>query len=455
LTKEILINAFGSDAPGHPLSPGYWRHSRDKSVEHSTLEFWTELARLLERGLFDGLFIADTIGVNDTHNGSAEASIRLGLQIPRHDPVLTIPAMALVTKHLGFGVTLNLSYEPPYLLARRLSTLDHLTRGRIGWNIVTGFLESATKATGGDKIVDHDTRYDIGDEYMDIVYKLWEGSWEDGAVLRDRERGIYADPSKVHKIKHDGKYFRLEGIHMVDPSPQRTPVLYQAGGSSRGRQFAAQHAECVFIGGPSKTSIAATVTDIRSRAEALGRRPEEILLFTLATVIVGPTEAEAKAKFDDYYAHMDLEGSLTLMSGLTGIDFSKYGLDEPIPEVSGNAMRSLLTVYDSSRVWTVRDVAEQSAIGGRGPKIVGTPKQVVDELQDWMESTGIDGFNLCYVTMPGDFVDFVDLVVPELQRRGLYKTEYRRGTLREKLYGAGRSLLPVEHPAATRRVIRA
>jgi alkanesulfonate monooxygenase len=300
-----------------------WAHPRDRSVTYKDLDYWTDLARILERGKFDGLFLADVLGVYDVYQGSVDAALRHGTQIPVNDPLLLVPAMAQATTHLGFGVTCTLSYEPPYTFARRMSTLDHLTKGRIGWNIVTGYLDSAAKGAGRDGQTSHDRRYDIAEEYMQVVYKLWEGSWEDDAVLRDRRRGIYARPDKVHRIVHEGETYRVDGIHLSEPSPQRTPVLYQAGASGRGRDFAARHAECVFMSGPSKQVIAPLVADIRRGAARHGRDPAEILIFSLVTVVPGRTEAEARAKYADYRRYVSYEGALALMSGWTGIDFSR------------------------------------------------------------------------------------------------------------------------------------
>jgi len=449
MTKEIRLNAFDMNCVVHQ-SAGLWTHPRDRAVDYTSLEYWTDLAQILERGRFDGLFIADVLGVYDVYGGNADTALSQGIQVPLNDPVLVIPPMAQVTKHLGFGVTCTLSFEPPYPFARRMSTLDHLTRGRIGWNIVTGYLNSAAKGVGMNAQNAHDHRYDIADEYMEVVYKLWEGSWEDDAVVRDRQNRIFAQPDKVHKIHHHGENYRLDAIHLCEPSPQRTPVLYQAGASNRGCEFAARHAECVFLLGPSKQVVAPRVADIRQRAARYGRNPAEILIFTLMTVIVGRTEAEAKAKFEEYRSHISHAGALTLFSGWTGIDFSQYSLDDPIRYLKNDAINSAVeafTLADSNRTWTVREIAEFVGIGGMGPVLVGSPEQIADELESWIETTDIDGFNLCYAVTPESFADFVDLVVPELQRRGVYKREYREGTLREKLYGPGRARLPVSHPA--------
>src|SRR5580693_9409271 len=295
MKKQIRLNAFAMNCVAHQ-SPGLWTHPRDRTIEYNRLPYWIDLARTLERGRFDGLFLADVLGVYDVFGGSPDAALRNAAQTPANDPLLVIPAMAAVTEHLGFGVTSNLSYEPPYTFARRMSTLDHLTEGRVGWNVVTGYLDSAAKGAGKEKQIGHDDRYDIADEYMEVVYKLWEGSWENDAALRDRARGIFADPKKVHRVQHEGKNFRLDAIHLCEPSPQRTPVLYQAGTSPRGRQFAAQHAECVFINGSSGKVIGNIVTDIRRRAAACGHDPAQILIFTIMTVNTAATHEAAQEK---------------------------------------------------------------------------------------------------------------------------------------------------------------
>ncbi len=373
------------------------------------------------------------------------------MQIPVNDPLMVIPAMAVVTRNLGFGVTCALSYEHPYPFARRMSTLDHLTRGRIGWNIVTGYLESAARGMGRAEQTGHDERYAIAEDYMLAVYKLWEASWEDGAVLRDRAGGRFADANKIHRITHDGPYFKLDAIHLSEPSPQRTPVLYQAGASTRGRRFAADHAECVFINGPSKKVIGGIVADIRRRAAASGRDPADLVIYTMMTVITDQTREAALEKFRDYQRYVSADGALALMSGWTGVDFSKLPKNEPLRFQSANAMTSALeafTTADPDRQWTVEEIARHAGIGGRGPVIVGSYRDVADEFEDWVRETDVDGFNLAYAVTPETFVDIVDLVVPELRRRGLYKTEYAPGTLREKLYGPGRARLPESHPAA-------
>jgi FMN-dependent oxidoreductase (nitrilotriacetate monooxygenase family) len=357
--------------------------------------------------------------------------------------------MAAVTERLGFGVTVTTTYEQPYLLARRFSTLDHLTKGRIGWNVVTSYLESAARNLGLDTQIGHDDRYGIAEEFLDVVYKLWEGSWEDDAVRRDRSSGVYTDPQKVHPIGHEGRFYRVPGIHLAEPSPQRTPVVFQAGASPRGREFAAQHGEAIFINGLTPELTRKATDDIRDRAERLGRPRDTVKILTLATVIVAPTDAEAQAKLAEYRGYVSTEGALALYGGWSGLDLAEYPIDEPLKYIDTDAARSALSIFttaDPTRTWTSRDIAEYVGIGGIGPVIVGSPTTVADELERWVEVGGVDGFNLAYVVTPGSFEEFVDLVVPELRARGRLD-EQPGSTLRGRLNGTGDPTIPSWHPA--------
>jgi FMN-dependent oxidoreductase (nitrilotriacetate monooxygenase family) len=446
MTREIRFNAFDMNCVGHQ-SPGLWAHPRDRSSEYKDLEYWVELAQILERGKFDGLFIADVLGVYDVYRGNLDAALRHSTQIPVNDPLQLVPAMALVTKHLGFGLTASLSFEHPYTFARRLSTLDHLTKGRAGWNIVTSYLDSGAKNIGLTGQSAHDDRYDVADEYLEVCYKLWEGSWEDDAVLRDRTRRLFTDPTKVHPIRHDGRYFKVPGVHLSEPSPQRTPVLYQAGASTRGRRFAGEHAECVFIATPSKAVLKKAVAGIRESVAAAGRDPRNVLIFNLQTVIVDETDAKAKAKYEDYKQYINLDGALALGSGWMGIDFGRYKPDEPLRHIETNAVQSSVEAFssaDSSKVWTVHELAEWIGIGGLGPLFVGGPQTTADLIEEWVEDTDVDGFNLAYAVTHETFSDITEHLVPELQKRGRYKRDYAPGTLREKLFRAG-PRLPETH----------
>ena len=448
MTREIRLNAFDMNCVGH-IQHGMWAHPRDRSMHYTDLDHWVSLARTLERGLFDGLFLADILGVYDVFQGQPDASIRNAVQIPVNDPLLLIPAMAYATQHLGFGVTCNLTYEPPYTFARRMSTLDHLTKGRIGWNVVTGYLDSAARGMGLAQQPEHDSRYDVAEEYMQVVYQLWEGSWEDRAVLRDRASRRFADPARVHRVKHEGVHYKVDAIHLSEPSPQRTPVLYQAGASARGREFAAAHAECIFVNGQFRHNVRDIVADIRARTKAFGRDPHDIKMFVGATVVVAPTEAEAQDKLAEYREYASSEGALAHYSSSVGVDFSRYGPDEPIRFVNTNALRSNLEAITvrSGTEWTLRKLMQMMVLGSRQAPIVGSPSQVADELLAWVSEADVDGFNLSRTVIPECVEDFVALVVPELQTRGVMKRAYAPGTLREKLFG-GAARLPASHPAA-------
>jgi FMN-dependent oxidoreductase (nitrilotriacetate monooxygenase family) len=450
--REIRLNAFYMNTIGHSW-PGFWRHPRDQSLRYTDLDYWIELARTLERGLFDALFLADVVGIYDVYGQSPATALRSGAQVPINDPAVLISAMAAATRNLGFGVTANLVQEPPFLFTRRFSTLDHLTKGRIGWNIVTGYLDSGARGKGLKELHEHDNRYEIAEEYMELVYRLWEESWEDDAVVRDREAGVITRPERIHRIRHHGTYFDLDAIHMSEPSPQRTPLLFQAGASTKGRAFAARHAESIFVSGSAKPQVRRVVSDIRRQAVAFGRRPRDIVVFLGATVIVAPTAAEARDKREEYERYVDTEGSLALISGWSGLDLAQYPPEAPIAYVRSNATQSTveaLTSESPERPWTVRDLGGLWSTPPRGPVIVGSPVQVADELQSWLEEGDVDGFNLIRHVTPEYLTDFIELVVPELQNRGAFKRAYADGTLREKLLGRG-ARLGAEHPAARHR----
>jgi FMN-dependent oxidoreductase (nitrilotriacetate monooxygenase family) len=335
-----------------------------------------------------------------------------------------------------------------------MSTLDHLTDGRVGWNVVTSYLDSGARNLGESAQLTHDNRYDVADEYLEVCYKLWEGSWEDDAVLRDRASGVFTDPSKVHGIGHEGEFYKVPGIHLCEPSPQRSPVIYQAGASDRGRQFAAEHAEAIFTAAPTKEQLKEVVGDIRGRMKAAGRDPYDARIYTLMTAIVDETREKAFAKQGTYERYASDEGALVLFSGWMGIDLSEYDLDDPIGEVESNAIQSAVRAFQQAdndgREWKVRDIARWGGVGGLGPRMVGSAAEVADQMQEWIEVSDVDGFNLAYAITPGTFVDLVEHLIPELQRRGVAPTSYPPGTLRERLFGEG-PRLPDRHPGASFR----
>lgn len=451
---RIYLNAFDMCCVGHQ-NPGLWSHPDDTASTYKDLEYWTNLAQLLEKGGFDSLFLADVLGIYDVYKGSREAAIRTAAQVPVNDPTIPISAMAAVTKKLGFGVTVSLTYELPYAFARRMSTLDHLTKGRVAWNVVTSYLKSAATNLGLEAQIPHDERYNIADEFMEVCYKLWEGSWEDNAVVKDAKTGIYTDPSRVHDINHKGKYYAVPGPHLSEPSPQRTPFIFQAGASSKGQAFAGKHAEAVFISGPNAAALARTVEGVRKNTAAQGRDPASVKVFTLVTIVTGATDAEAQAKLDEYREHASVDGALALYGGWAGVDLSQAGVDTPLEYVENDAIRSVNQMWSKQggigEVWTPRKIAKHIGVGGLGPVMVGSGSSVADQLEDWIDETGIDGFNLAYAVTPGTFEDIIEYVVPELRKRGRLppvEPDAPRRTLREHMGGAGTAAFVArDHPA--------
>ncbi len=430
---------------GHQ-SPGLWKHPDDRSATYKDAEYWTHLAKVLEKGRFDAIFLADVLGTYDVYKNSRNPAVRDGVQVPVNDPAFVVPIMAQATKHLGFGLTSSTTYDHPYSFARKMSTLDHLTKGRIGWNVVTSYLNSAAVNLGLDKQISHDERYEIAEEYMEVVYKLWEASWEDDAVILDKERGIFADPDKVHDIQHEGMYFKVPGVHLCEPSPQRTPVIFQAGASSRGRRFLARHAELAFIGATSMQSTKKTVQAIREETIKAGRKPEEVKILTAITPIVAPTQEEAEAKLAEYKKYASFEGALALIGGWTGLNLDGLDPHEKVKYVENDAIQSTLKAFSE---FTVQEVTEFVGVGGMGPVIVGSPEKIADSLEEWVHVTGIDGFNIVYAITPGTFEDFVEYVVPILHERGLVRKEYEEGTFRKNLFG--HDYLNDHHPARQHR----
>lgn len=445
--RHIAVNAFYMASPTQSWA-GMWPHPRSTGPDYNKLKFWIDLAKRAEAGLLDCIFVADALGVPDVYGGSPDAAIRSGAHFPANDPMLLIPVMASVTQHLTFGVTGNTSYEPPYLLARRLSTLDQLTEGRLAWNIVTGAMPATSRAMGLGEMGSHDARYDIADEFMDLVYKLWEASWEDGAAIRDRVHGIFSDPAKVHAIHHRSEHFACDGIHLCEPSPQRTPLLFSAGASARGVAFAGRHAECSFMSTNSIAFAKKVTQRYREATVAAGRTPEAIKVFNATTVIVGETEDEARDRVREYQRYTSEEGNLAIFSVWLGEDLSRYDPDAPIDVVENNAVQS---IADSMRATgdmgkiTLRDLGRFANMGGREAFIVGSPEQVCDTLLQWRNEADIDGFNLVRTVEPDNLQNFIDLVIPRLQERGAFKTAYNQGTMREQLFPDNGPRLSAKH----------
>ncbi|KAM7190218.1 putative xenobiotic compound monooxygenase [Naviculisporaceae sp. PSN 640] len=458
--KSLILNAFVESCSGHQ-SPGLWRHPEDESWKFNDVSHWVELAQLLEKGKFHGIFIADVLGGYDVYKGprNLAPAISSGAQWPVNEPLAIVTPMAAATKNLSIGVTVATTYEQPYHLARRLSTVDHLTNGRVGWNIVTGYLDSAARNLGRTEQPAHDDRYAQAEEYIKVMYKLWESSWRDDAIVLDKDRRLYTDPTLVREINHQGKYYAVPGPHICQPSPQRTPVLLQAGTSKAGKEFAAQHAEVIFVAGHSPSVVAKNIKEVRELASTkYGRNPKNVKFLALTCPIIAPTQEEAVAKFEDYAQYGDIEGALALFGGWTGIDLAKYGDDEELRNVESNAIRSAVAAWSQSAPgipkWTKNTVGKHITIGGLGNTIVGDPVHVANELERWVEEADVDGFNIAYAIKPGTFVDVIELLIPELRKRGIFWDDYAvpGGTYRENLYGIEGQKGPLpEHVASKYR----
>ncbi|MDQ1204558.1 NtaA/DmoA family FMN-dependent monooxygenase [Microbacterium sp. SORGH_AS_0862] len=441
--KKLILNLFEMNTVSH-ITHGLWRLPGNNRHRHGEIAYWQELAQLAEEGGFDAIFLADVVGAYDVFRDGPETAVREGLQIPSHDPLLVVPLMAAVTRRLGFGVTFSTSYEPPFTFARRMSTLDALTRGRVGWNIVTSYLPNAARNFGLDEQIPHDERYRIADEFLSVVYALWERSWDEGAVVFDAEGALVTDPAKVHYIDHAGEHFRVAGPHLVEPTPQRTPVLFQATGSPAGIALAGRHAEVVFTGGKSADDFRRNRSRMREAAAAAGRSPDDLRFLVQAGIVVGRTEAEAARKWDTYRQFTSLDGILAhagVPLDLTAFDGSLTVREAAAladADVDGLGLAPERTVADTLEGF--RRSREDRYF------VVGTPGVVADEIERWLDEDGIDGINLRQYHSFDTLRDVAELVVPELRRRGRLRDEEEASTLRERLFGAG-PYLPDTHPA--------
>ncbi|MFI6452789.1 NtaA/DmoA family FMN-dependent monooxygenase [Streptosporangium amethystogenes] len=434
--KRLIFNAFVCPSPGH-VKPGLWPHDLpgNELIDFDQLDTWIRLAKKLEEGRFDGLFIGDVLGLYAPYGGNWDVFVRDGNRFPMLDSLILASTLVPETQNLGLILTASVIQDHPYSLARRIATLDHFSKGRVGWNIVTSSTENAHKNYGADTIINHDERYEWAEEHVDAVLKLLEGSWEEGAVVRDTARKIYADPGKVHRINHEGRHYKVEGPLIVHPSPQRVPTLFQAGSSPRGIDFATRFAEGALLLN-SLEGAGNVISGLRQGAAKHGRRPEDIKILAALTFVVGSTEREAKEKWEQYEDLMNHEALAAEVGGNIGIDLSKLDMDDPIDY--SNAQGGIGKIIAEAKKYRNGVITKRQYLQGvaRETTIVGTPEQVADRLEQWQDA-GIDGVNVMNYLIPGTYHDFVDQVIPELQSRGLAQTEYSPGTLREKLFVEG------------------
>lgn len=448
-TRPLVLSLFEMASVVH-LSRGLWAHPRDQRQRIGDIAFWRELGQLLEYGTFDQVFLADVLGVYDVYGDDLTTPVREAFQVPALDPLIVLGALTDATEHLGLAATFSTTYEPPFAFARRISTLDQLSGGRVGWNVVTSYLTNAARNFGLESQIDHDERYRIADEYLDVVYKLLLGSWDQDAVVADRERGVYAEPDKVRYVDHRGERFSVRGPHLLAPTPQRLPVIAQAGSSLTGLAFAARHAELVFVGGGSPDAVRENIAGIRSQAESYGRDPDQIAFISGASVIVGRTAEEAEEKARDYERYR----STAVDHSKRGPDLSRYSQDELVENIIARKDPGYEMVIRGWRPGqTVADLRQFYArLRDRGPRpfsVTGTPARVADALESWAEQTGLSGFNFSQQVSFESVRDLVELVVPELRKRGLARSSYRDGeTLRERLLGSSGGLPHPSHPSS-------
>ncbi|WP_003896099.1 LLM class flavin-dependent oxidoreductase [Mycolicibacterium smegmatis] len=417
---------------------GSWRHP---ATEHRYLDasYYAKIGRQLEEGCFDLMFFDDRLAMPGIYGGSVAEAARYGARPVKLDLSVILGVLAQTTSHIGLGATYSTTYYAPFHVARTFATLDHLSGGRAAWNVVTSVNDSEAQNFGLESHLGHDERYDRADEFLDVVAGLWD-SWEDDAVLRDRASGIYADPEKIHELGHVGRYFSARGPLTVPRTPQGRPVIIQAGSSGRGREFASRWADLIFTGDPGLKVALDHYRDQKQRIADAGRDPASVRICPMAYAVVGESESHAKEReamlLNDLVHPM---ASLTLLSELMNYDFAQHDLDDPVTDeliASVSGIRGLvqnLRTHIGGDTVTVRDLAEHRATLLQGPRFVGTGPQVADQMADWFESGACDGFVLAATHLPGAFEDIVRMVIPELQRRGLARTEYEGRTLRDNL----------------------
>ncbi len=412
-----------------------WADPKDKQLDGlQDFAYWQNLARTLERGKFDGVFFADSPATHAVYKSSVVPSVQYGASWPNHDPMPLVAVMAAATKHLGIGVTLSTTGTTPYLATRRISTLNYLSRGRVGWNIVSGFSNAEHMANGMGVQMAHDERYDQADEFMAICYELWNSVPRD-AILKNTTTGQFADPAKIKQVNFKGKYLSCKAVAPVLPSDYGPPLLFQAGSSGRGMKFAMDHAEVIFAIQGHVTGMKKSMEQLRAASNEHGKGSEPKVLYGLQP-IVRSTELEAKQRAEELKERIPLDAILARLSGVFGIDLSKFDPEMPLSEMDTQASRGLmsatLTAADGKAV-TLRAAAAQWALSVAIPQVIGTPEQVAKEIEHAWRETGCYGFNLSPTTNPDSVDDFVDQVVPILQKRGVYRTEYEGETFRQNL----------------------
>ena len=426
--RQIKLGAFMRPTTIHT---GAWRYPGAYPDANFNLEHLRYFAQRLEDAKFDAFFMADHLAVL---NMPVEA-LKRSHTVTSFDPLTLLPVLAVTTKHLGLIATASTTFEPAYMIARRFASLDHISGGRAGWNIVTTSNPDAALNFGLDDQMEHDERYARAREFYDVVTGLWD-SWADDAFVRDVESGIFFDPEKLHVLNHEGRYLKVRGPLNVARPVQGWPVIVQAGASEAGRQLAAETAEVVFAAGARLADDQAFYRDVKARAEKFGRDPEAIKILPGAFVVVGESDDEAREKRFKLDSLVHYESAIASLSIALGTDASKFDPDGPLPEIppsnQSQSARARVVALAARDKLNVRQLAQR--LGGyAGLGFVGSVKTIADQMEQWFVERGSDGFNVMFPYLPEGLEDFVTKIVPELQRRGLFRREYEGPTLRENL----------------------
>lgn len=430
--KQLRLGAF---LPGSGHHVAAWRHPEAPTNGGLNLQHYKHLAQTAERGKFDMIFLADGVSVRD--RGQDPQSLSRSGTVVQFEPFTLLSALSVVTDRIGLAATVSTTYNEPFHLARKFASLDYLSGGRAGWNLVTSATESEALNFNRDKHMEHALRYDRAREFVEVVTKLWD-SWEDDAFLQDKESGTYFDPEKLHIPHHKGTHFSVRGPLNVARPIQGYPVIIQAGSSDAGKELAAQTAEVIFTAQQTLEEGQAFYADVKGRLAKYGRNPDHLKIMPGIFPVIGRTEEEAREKFQQIQDLIHPQVGLSLLGGMIGgFDLSQYPLDGPLPELpetnGGKSRQKLITDLARRENLTIRQLY-QAIAGARGHRqILGTPEQIADQLEEWFVHGAADGFNIMPPYLPGGLDDFVDLVIPELQRRGLFRTEYEGNTLREHL----------------------
>lgn len=431
--KEMMKLGLFINPAGHHQAA--WRHPDSQADAGVNLRHYIEIAKLAEEAKIDAIFLADNQGVR---GGAPEAVHRVSQYVANFEPLTLLSALAAVTERIGLIATASTTYNFPYQVARKFASLDHLSGGRAGWNIVTGGTIDVEKHNFGGEDPDHSARYDRAAEFVDVCRGLWD-SWDDDAFPRDKESGIFSIAGKLHRLNHVGKHFKVRGPLNVPRPPQGYPVHVQAGASEEGKNFAARYAEMVFVSPQALAPAQALYTEMKTRAAAAGRSGSEIKIMPGLAPVIGRTEAEAREKFEELQSLLSPEVALNILSmKMGGMDLSVFDLDDLLPQGLQVPIRSrkgyaIMVERSHREKLSIRQLAVKSAGSLAGLSVHGSAEQIADMMEEWFRGGACDGFNLQPATFPGTFRDVVELLIPELRRRGLFRTEYEGATLRENL----------------------